>query len=149
MGKRRACGWRRSVWVASSEFPRSADNSFDDRLNRVLDEASFVAFVEEQCARFYADGLGRPRRSARLRGGPPISLTLREFLDVALDEGWPGPPGGGARGAANLETHPGVFTWGAAAADSLGLGQGQDDLHRPEDAGGDRGVAELRPPGHG
>jgi hypothetical protein len=30
------------------------------RLNEVLDSEDFDAFVEEQCARFYADHLGRP-----------------------------------------------------------------------------------------
>ena len=30
------------------------------RLNRVLDDTGFNAFVEAQCAPFYADGVGRP-----------------------------------------------------------------------------------------
>ena len=33
---------------------------FYERLNRVLDEAGVDAFGEEQCAKFYADGVGRP-----------------------------------------------------------------------------------------
>ena len=33
---------------------------FYERLNRILDAAGFDAFVEEQCAKFYADGVGRP-----------------------------------------------------------------------------------------
>ena len=33
---------------------------FYARLNRVLGEAGFDAFVEEQCAKFDADGVGRP-----------------------------------------------------------------------------------------
>ena len=60
MGKRRPRGRQRSMWVASSELPRSAGNPFYERLNRVLDEAGFDAFAEEQYAKFYADGVGRP-----------------------------------------------------------------------------------------
>ena len=30
------------------------------RLNRVLDDADFDTFVEAQCTKFYAEGLGRP-----------------------------------------------------------------------------------------
>ena len=41
--------------------PRSAGHPFYQRLNRVLDDAGFDAFVEEQCATFYADGVGRTR----------------------------------------------------------------------------------------
>ena len=37
-----------------------AGNPFYERLNRVLDETGFDAFVEGQCAKFYADGVGRP-----------------------------------------------------------------------------------------
>ena len=77
------------MWVSSSDLPRSAGHPFYERLNRVLDAAGFDAFVEEQCAKFYADGVGRPlapgryfrccsatsrgwTRNVRLRGGPPI-----------------------------------------------------------------------------
>ena len=60
MGKRRRRGRQPSMWVASSDLPRSAGHPFYERLNRVLDAAGFDAFVEEQCAKFYADGVGRP-----------------------------------------------------------------------------------------
>ena len=60
MGKRGGRKRQPSMWVTSSELPRSAGNPFYERLNRVLDEAGFDAFVEEQCAKFYADGVGRP-----------------------------------------------------------------------------------------
>ena len=60
MGKRRRCGRQPSMWVSSSDLPRSAGHPFYERLNRVLDAAGFDAFVEEQCAKFYADGVGRP-----------------------------------------------------------------------------------------
>ena len=62
MGKRRRRARQPSMWVASTDLPRSAGHPFYQRLklNRVCDEAGFDAFVEEQCATFYADGVGRP-----------------------------------------------------------------------------------------
>ena len=50
MGKRRRRGRQPSMWVSSSDLPRSAGHPFYERLNRVLDAAGFDAFVEEQCA---------------------------------------------------------------------------------------------------
>ena len=81
---------------------------FYERLNRVLDEAGFDAFVEAQCASFYADGVGRPslapgryfrllllgyfegldsERAIAWRAAD--SLSIRTFLDVALHEAPP------------------------------------------------------------
>ena len=48
------------MWVPTADLPKSAGHPFYERLNRVLDEAGFDAFVEAQCASFYADGVGRP-----------------------------------------------------------------------------------------
>ena len=92
------------MWVSSSDLPRSAGHPFYERLNRVLDASGFDAFVEEQCAKFYADGVGRPslapgryfrmlllgyfegldsERAIAWRAAD--SLSLRQFLDVSLD----------------------------------------------------------------
>ena len=60
MGKRCRRARQPSMWVASTDLPRSTGHPFYERLNRVLDEAGFDAFVEAQCAPFYADGVGRP-----------------------------------------------------------------------------------------
>ena len=54
MGKRHRRGRQPSMWVASSDLPRSGGHPFYERLNRVFDEAGFDAFVEEQCRPFYA-----------------------------------------------------------------------------------------------
>ena len=119
------------MWVASAELPRSAGNPFYDRLNRVLDEAGFDVFVEEQCAKFYADGIGRPslapgryfrmlllgyfegldsERAIAWRAAD--SLSLREFLDVALHEASPDHSTvSRTRRRIDLETHQAVFTW--------------------------------------
>ena len=48
------------MWVATADLPQSAGHPFYARLNRVLDDAGFDTFVETQCAKFYAEGLGRP-----------------------------------------------------------------------------------------
>ena len=131
MGKRHRRGRQPSMWVASSDLPRSAGHPFYERLNRVLDEAGFDAFVEAQCARFYADGVGRPslppgryfrmllvgyfegldsERAIAWRAAD--SLSLRQFLDVSLDAA---PPDHSTvsrtRRRIDVETHLAVFTW--------------------------------------
>jgi hypothetical protein len=42
------------------ELARSPGHPFYERLNRVLAEADFDAFVERECARFYSQSNGRP-----------------------------------------------------------------------------------------
>ena len=60
MGKRRRRARQKAMWVASADLPQSAGHPVEQWLNPVLDDASFDAFVETQCAQFYADGVGRP-----------------------------------------------------------------------------------------
>ena len=60
MGIRRGRTRQATMWVPTADLPKSAGHPFYERLNRVLDEAGFDAFVEAQCASFYADGVGRP-----------------------------------------------------------------------------------------
>ena len=115
------------------EFGSTAQRGhpFYELLNRVLGEAGFDAFVEEQCAKFYADGVGRPSLAPGryfrmlLRGyfegldseraiawRAADSLSLRQFLDVSLDEA---PPDHSTvsrtRRRIDVETHSAVFTW--------------------------------------
>ena len=47
------------MWVATQDLPRSAAHPFYARLNQILDQHDFDGFVEDLCARFYADE-GRP-----------------------------------------------------------------------------------------
>ena len=119
------------MWVPTADLPKSAGHPFHERLNRVLDEAWFDAFVEAQCASFYADGVGRPRlapgryfrllllgyfegldseRAIAWRAAD--SLSIRTFLDFALHEA---PPDHSTlsrtRRLIDLETHQAVFTW--------------------------------------
>ena len=131
MGKRRRRARQSTMWVATTDLPRSAGHPFYERLNRVLDDADFDTFVEAQCAQFYADGVGRPslapgryfrllllgyfeglesERAIAWRAAD--SLSIRAFLDFALDEA---PPDHSTlsrtRRLLDLETHQAVFTW--------------------------------------
>ena len=127
------CGRTRqaTMWAPTADLPKSAGHPFYERLNRVLYEAGFDAFVEAQCASFYADGVGRPslapgryfrllllgyfegldsERAIAWRAAD--SLSIRTFLDFALHEA---PPDHSTlsrtRRLIDLETHQAVFTW--------------------------------------
>ena len=131
MGKKRTRDRQVSMWVATADLPKSAGHPFYARLNRVLDDAGFDTFVEAQCAQFYADGIGRPslapgryfrllllgyfegvdsERAMAWRAAD--SLSIRQFLDVALHEA---PPDHSTlsrtRRLIDVETHHAVFTW--------------------------------------
>ena len=131
MGTRRGRTRQVTMWVPTADLPKSAGHPFYERLNRVLDDAGFDAFVEAQCASFYADGVGRPslapgryfrllllgyfegldsERAIAWRAAD--SLSIRTFLDFALHEA---PPDHSTlsrtRRLIDLETHQAVFTW--------------------------------------
>jgi transposase len=131
MGTRRKHARQSTMWVATGDLPTSAGHPFYARLNRVLDEAGFDAFVEAQCTPFYAATVGRPslapgryfrllllgyfegldsERAIAWRAAD--SLSIRAFLDLALPEA---PPDHSTlsrtRRLIALETHEAVFTW--------------------------------------
>ena len=131
MGTSRGRTRQATMWVPTADLPKSAGHPFYERLNRVLDGAGFDAFVEAQCASFYADGVGRPslapgryfrllllgyfegldsERAIAWRAAD--SLSIRTFLDFALHEA---PPDHSTlsrtRRLIDLETHQAVFTW--------------------------------------
>jgi transposase len=131
MGKRRHGPRQRSIWIAAADLARSEGHPFYERLNHILDDARFDAFVEEVCTKFYAPVMGRPGlppgRYFRLllvgyfegidseRGiawRATDSLAVRSFLRLALDEA---PPDHSTisrtRRLIDLETHRAVFTW--------------------------------------
>ena len=60
MGKKPAARQASPMWVNTEDLPTSSGHPFFERLNRVLGESGFDAFVEGLCAAFYADRLGRP-----------------------------------------------------------------------------------------
>ena len=69
MGKKPAARQGSPLWVTTADLPTNAGHPFFERLNRVLDDAGFDAFVEGLCAVFYASRMGRPS----LRPGPHAS----------------------------------------------------------------------------
>ena len=78
MGKRRRRARQASMWIPTSDLPRSAAHPFYRRLNRILDEAGFDAFVEAQCTKFYAPAYGAKKRPrlGRCWSSLPSSLRL-------------------------------------------------------------------------
>ena len=128
MGKRRRHARQKTMWVASTDLPQSAGHPFYERLNRVLDDASFDAFVEAQCAKFPTASAVRVWRRGAISGcccsatsrvwtrsiawRAADSLSIRQFLDFELPEP---PPDHSTvsrtRRLIDLETHQAVFTW--------------------------------------
>ena len=131
MGRRTDQARTPALWIATNELPRTGGHPFYQRLNQVLDHHGFDAFVEAQCAVFYAAKVGRPSLTPgtyfRLlligyfegidseRGiawRTADSLALRGFLGLGLDEA---PPEhttlSRTRRLIDLETHRAVFTW--------------------------------------
>jgi transposase len=131
MGRRKDRARTPGLWIATNELPVTGGHPFYQRLNQTLDAHDFDAFVEAQCAPFYATTVGRPSLTPgtyfRLllvgyfegidseRGiawRTADSLALRGFLGLGLDEA---PPEHSTisrtRRLIDLETHRAVFTW--------------------------------------
>ena len=134
-----------SLWVATSELPKSAGHPFYARLNTLLDAHGFDRFVEGLCGGFYAPVMGRPNlapgRYFRVllvgyfegidseRGiawRATDSLAIRGFLRLPLDEA---PPDHSTisrtRRLIDLETHRAVFTWVQVRLVDAGLLKGK------------------------
>ncbi|HUE85861.1 MAG TPA: transposase, partial [Vicinamibacterales bacterium] len=134
-----------TMWVATTDLPTAASHPFYARLNRLLSEQRFDDFVEQACATFYAETMGRPglppgiyfrllfvgyfegldsERGIAWRAAD--SLTLRDFLGLALDEA---PPDHSTisrtRRLMDLETHRAVFSWILERLASVGLVKGK------------------------
>jgi len=60
MGTRKGRERQGDLWVAYTEMASGPGHPFYVRLNEVLDGEGFDAFVEKLCAKFCADGIGRP-----------------------------------------------------------------------------------------
>lgn len=92
-------------WIATTDLAKSEGHPFYKRLNEVLRGAEFDRYVEELCAPYYADGIGRPgippgvyfrmllvgyfegigsQRGIAWRAND--SLSVREFLGLSLTE---------------------------------------------------------------
>jgi transposase len=131
MGQRKDRARTPGLWIATNDLPVTGGHPFYQRLNQVLDTHGFDAFVEAQCATFYATTIGRPSLTPgtyfRLlligyfegidseRGiawRTTDSLALRGFLGLGLEEA---PPDHSTisrtRRLIDVETHRAVFTW--------------------------------------
>jgi len=120
-----------TLWIETASLPRTSGHPFYERLNALLDKHGFDAMAEEACAKFYADGVGRP-------GTPPgvyfrmlfigffegidsergiawrtaDSMALRAFLGYRLTDGTPDHSNlSRTRRRIDLETHQAVFDW--------------------------------------
>ena len=133
------------MWVDTADLPTNDGHPYFERLNRVLADSGFDAFVEELCAAFYADRLGRPS----LRPGRYFrmlfigyfeglssergiawrvadSLSLRSFLDLELTEAAPDHSTlSRTRRRIDVETHEAVFTWILERLSAAGLVRGK------------------------
>ena len=130
MGKKKRRS-QKDLWVATSEIPVPPGHPFYEALEDLLKEHHFDDFVEQRCAKFYAERMGRPsvepgvyfrlllvgyfeglgsERGIAWRAAD--SLALREFLGLKLSES---PPDHSTlsrtRRLIDVETHGAVFGW--------------------------------------
>lgn len=133
------------LWIPTTELARSPGHPFYDRLNKVLAGAGFDAFVEKQCARFYAKKNGRPsiapgiyvrmlligyfeglRSEREIDWRCADSLSLRAFLGYDLSQKTPDHSSlCRIRQRLDLETHQEVFTFVLKVLAEAGLLQGK------------------------
>ncbi len=145
MGKKPSARQASPMWVNTEDLPTSSGHPFFERLNRILAESGFDAFVEGLCAAFYADRLGRPSlrpgRYFRLlligyfeglsseRGiawRVADSWSLRSFLDLDVMESAPDHSTlSRTQRRIDVETHVAVFTWVLERLAEAGLVKGK------------------------
>lgn len=130
MGTRKQRERQEGLWYRS-ELAEAPGHPFYQRLKRVLDEADFDRFCESRCGRFYHERLGRPSLPPGMyfrlmligffegidseRGiawRVADSLSLRQFLQVGLDERSPDHVTiSRTRRLIDAATHEEVFGW--------------------------------------
>jgi transposase len=143
--KRRENERQADLWIAAGQVAVSPGHPFYTRLNTILIEQGFDAFVEGLCEKFYAMGKGRPgiepgvyfrmlligylegidsERGIAWRCAD--SLGLREFLGFTLSEATPDHSSLSViRRRLDLETHGEVFRWVLKALTEAGLIKGK------------------------
>jgi transposase len=106
LGKRGAA--QQEFWISAVDLPKAPGHPFYTKLNEILAEAEFDAWVESRCAEFYAKDKGRPsippgvyfrmlfvvyfeglgsQRGIAWRCSD--SLSVRSFLGISLGESSP------------------------------------------------------------
>ena len=128
---RRARARQQVIWIAAKDIRPAPSHPFYRAVNAVLDAEGFDAFVEERCAGFYAETLGRPsvppgvyfrmllvgyfegidsERGIAWRCAD--SFTLHRFLGCGINEATPDHSTLSViRKRIDLETHEEVFAW--------------------------------------
>jgi transposase len=144
MGTRKMRERQPDLWYGG-ELPTAPGHPFYKRLNEVLDNAQFDSFCETSSADFYHQKLGRPslppgqyfrimmigffegldsERGIAWRLAD--SLTLREFLSIALDEKTPDHVTiSRTRRLIDGETHQNIFSWVLERLAQAGLIKGK------------------------
>ena len=145
MGKRPETPPQQEFWVETRELPQGPGHPFYERLAQILEEAEFDDFVESECARFYAEKLGRPSLAPAIyfrllmvgffegidseRGiawRVADSITLRHFLGLELTSRTPDHSTiSRNRRLIDLEAHQAVFGWVVARLAESGLVRGK------------------------
>lgn len=130
MGKRRPMR-QDSLFVAAQDLPKTASHPFYERMNEILGDAGFDAFVERLCEVFYAKKMGRPSLPPAIyfrillvgyfegidseRGiawRMADSLGLKQFLGYSITEATPDHSTiSRNRRLIDVETHDEVFVW--------------------------------------
>ncbi len=144
MGKRRQ-RQQQSLWIEERRLAQSPGHPFYERLNKVLDDEGFDAFVEAECSQFYSDRTGRPSLAPAVyfrllligyfegidseRGiawRVADSLSLREFLGYELSDA-PADHSTISRNRRliDLESHQAVFAWVVGVLAKRGLVRGK------------------------
>jgi len=131
MGTRRRRQRQERWWISHQELAKGPGHPFYQRVNELLEEEKFDAFVEKECAKFYAENNGRPslvpgiyfrlllvgyfegidsERGIAWRAAD--SFGLRQFLGMAIDEDTPDHSTiSRTRRLIDVETHRRVFFW--------------------------------------
>jgi transposase len=144
MGTRKMRERQTELWYGG-ELPTAPGHPFYKRLNEVLDSAQFDTYCETSCADFYHEKLGRPslppgqyfrimmigffegldsERGIAWRLAD--SLTLRQFLSIALDEKTPDHVTiSRTRRLIDGETHQNIFGWVLERLAQAGLIKGK------------------------
>jgi transposase len=142
--KRKSGKGQPELWIATGEIARSPGHPFYRRLNRILEQEGFDAFVEGLCAPFYREG-GRPSiepgvyfrmlligyfegldSEREIAWRCADSLGLREFLGYGLTQTTPEHSSLSViRQRLDLPTHQAAFQWVVQVLGRHGLLKGK------------------------
>src|SRR5881394_1425430 len=145
MGTRKQREKQEDIWIAHSELASAPGHPFYQRLNELLEAEGFDQFVEQRCAKFYAEKYGRPSLTPGIyfrllligyfegigseRGiawRAADSFPLRDFLGVGLEAASPDHSTiSRTRRSIDSETHRAVFTWVLQCLSTAGLVKGK------------------------